>query len=171
MTQEVDFDAYWQLKAYIISWMWLQFIVEYIKKSFADIDMRDHFKEREKKQSESWNVRAHERQQTIPKNGIECRIGKTNIKNQWRPVKKEWLNEKYAAIELILDQADTNKRIKAARRLKKRALQMSVENRKGGTADNRESKWLQVCNEYMKSYFTTKDENLQCTKIWIDLKY
>lgn len=61
--------------------------MEYIMKSFADIDMKDHSKEREK--TESWSVRAHERQQTIPKNGIECRTWNINIKNQWSSVKEE----------------------------------------------------------------------------------
>lgn len=111
----MDFNAYWQLKAHIIAW---QFIVEYIKKSFADIDMQDHSNEREKK-AESWNVRAHERQQTIPRNGIECRTWNMNIKNQWRPVKEECLNEKYVAIEQIIDHADTNNNKKTARRFKK----------------------------------------------------
>lgn len=147
----MDFNAYWQLKAHIIAW---QFIVEYIKKSFT------RSFQRKRKKAESWNVRAHERQQTIPRNGIECRTWNMNIKNQWRPVKEECLNEKYAAIEQIIDHAGTNNNKKTARRFKKTISSKGSRKSKRGTSDNRESKWLQVCNEYMKNSFTTKDENL-----------
>lgn len=85
----------------------------------------------------------------------------------------EWKN---AAIERIIDQADTNKRIKTARRFKKkkRALQKAVENRKGGQLiaekvnDSKYGRniWRTLSQRKTKTYNAQKYGMIWNIKVW-----